>query len=80
MWERCRQQAAYAVVIDVYGELVDYIRLPHFYKRLRSRRPHEADLKRADLEALRHMLVKRRPQALALATEDVFVLVTIFYN
>lgn len=64
-------------MIDVYGELVDYIRLPHFYKRLRSRKPHEADLKRADLEALRHMLVKRRPQVIALATEDVFAPISL---
>jgi transcription elongation factor SPT6 len=62
-------EAAFAVVIDENGGVVDHQRFPHLYKRISRNDPHS--LKRRELDNLRDFIVKTNPHVIAMAGEDL---------
>ncbi|MFH4974474.1 hypothetical protein AB6A40_001183 [Gnathostoma spinigerum] len=65
-----RDEASFGVLVDREGQVIDHIRLVHLTKRSTSTKPHEADLKRQDLESLCKFLEKKRPVFIAICGEN----------
>ncbi|XP_038075728.1 transcription elongation factor SPT6-like isoform X2 [Patiria miniata] len=62
--------AAFCVLIDGDGEVVDFLRLPHLLRRTNSYYQRDRELKQADMEALKEFLSSKKPHVVAVASES----------
>lgn len=65
-----RDQAAYAALLNPSGECVDFLKLPHLLKSRRSPRPDFRAGKERDLARLKDILLKHKPDVIAIGCES----------
>ncbi|XP_065344159.1 transcription elongation factor SPT6 [Cloeon dipterum] len=63
-------QAAFASVIGPQGECVEFLKLPGLLKRKNSRRDEDRLDKEADIEALRRLMISRKPHLVVIGGES----------
>nr|CAD2207292.1 unnamed protein product [Meloidogyne enterolobii] len=66
-----RAEATFAVVIDENGMVMEFMRLVHFTKGMRSKFPDDVLLKKKDLRELFYLIQRRRPHLIVLNSENM---------
>ena len=70
MYENDMEVAAYAVVINPQGGVIDFLKMDHILKRNNSFYPKEVENLANDLKLLRHFIKTKKPHAIVVGATD----------
>ena len=70
MYENDMEVAAYAVVINPQGGVIDFLKMDHILKRNNSFYPKEVENLANDLKLLKHFIKTKKPHAIVVGATD----------
>lgn len=62
-----RDQAAFAVIVDENGDVIDFLRLPHILKRLKSPYVKESEEKQEEIKKIKSFIQAKKPHVIVVA-------------